>query len=186
MTTESTEPVFYDCEASCMDGLPIEIGWAFVDPTTGEIRSESYLVKPPAHRDLKPVWDPDAEQLHGIPMRQLMTHGRSPIEIAWRMNDVLAGRALFSDSPVDDERWLQMIFDEAGLRPAFAIQKLNAKALIAGQAAKLEWDSSGLEAAKAEADHLAPRAHRAEPDTRHLAEFWGLVSGRTQAYNRKE
>src|SRR4051794_11214334 len=25
-------PVFYDCEATSLSGLPIEIGWAFVDP----------------------------------------------------------------------------------------------------------------------------------------------------------
>jgi hypothetical protein len=23
-------PAFYDCEASCIGGVPIEIGWAFV------------------------------------------------------------------------------------------------------------------------------------------------------------
>lgn len=27
----STVPVFYDCEASSLDGVPIEIGWAFAD-----------------------------------------------------------------------------------------------------------------------------------------------------------
>lgn len=45
--TGKIDPVFYDCEASCIGGLPIEIAWAFVDPTTGEIRSESHFVKPP-------------------------------------------------------------------------------------------------------------------------------------------
>ena len=37
----NTAPVFYDCEASCIGGLPIEIGWAFVEIAPGEIRSES-------------------------------------------------------------------------------------------------------------------------------------------------
>ena len=37
MITGKIDPVFYDCEASCIGGLPIEIAWAFVDPTTGEI-----------------------------------------------------------------------------------------------------------------------------------------------------
>jgi len=27
----STVPVFYDCEASGLDGVPIEIGWASAD-----------------------------------------------------------------------------------------------------------------------------------------------------------
>src|SRR5881392_2186115 len=109
MITESSEPVFYDCEASCIGGLPIEIGWAFIDPSTGEIRSEGHLVQPPAHWDLRPVWDPDAEKLHRISVKQLLTLGRPPVEIAERMNEALSGRALFSDSPVDDERWLRMI-----------------------------------------------------------------------------
>jgi hypothetical protein len=39
-------PGSYDCEASCIGGLPIEIGWAFIDTATGEIQSESHLVKP--------------------------------------------------------------------------------------------------------------------------------------------
>ena len=42
------------------------------------------------------------------------------------MNEVLAGRELFSDAPVDDERWLRIIFDEAGFDPAFTIRKTYA------------------------------------------------------------
>ena len=113
----SDVPVFYDCEASCIGGLPIEIGWAFIDTSTGEIQSESHLVKPPLHWDMQPVWDPDAEKLHGISLEQLHAQGRPPFEVARRMNEVLAGRELFSDAPADDERWLRIIFDEAGFDP---------------------------------------------------------------------
>jgi hypothetical protein len=102
----NSNPVFYDCEASCIGGLPIEIGWAFADVSTGEIQSESHLVKPPSHWDMQPVWDPDAQKLHGISLEQLLAHGRPPFEIARRMNQVLAGRELFSDGPADDERRL--------------------------------------------------------------------------------
>jgi hypothetical protein len=45
--TGKIDPVFYDCEASCIGGLPIEIAWAFVDPTTGEIPFGKPFVKPP-------------------------------------------------------------------------------------------------------------------------------------------
>ena len=72
----SDVPVFYDCEASCIGGLPIEIGWAFIDTSTGEIQSESHLVKPPLHWDMQPGWDPDAEKLHGISLEQLHAQGR--------------------------------------------------------------------------------------------------------------
>jgi hypothetical protein len=54
MTRVTDVPVFYDCEASCIGGLPIEIGWAFVDRLTGKIQSESYLIKPPEHWDMQP------------------------------------------------------------------------------------------------------------------------------------
>ena len=85
----SDVPVFYDCEASCIGGLPIEIGWAFIDTSTGEIQSESHLLKPPLHWDMQPVWDPDAEKLHGISLEQLHAQGRPPFEVARRMNEVL-------------------------------------------------------------------------------------------------
>jgi hypothetical protein len=37
MIIQSEVPVFYDCEASCLGGLPIEIGWAFIDMATGQM-----------------------------------------------------------------------------------------------------------------------------------------------------
>jgi len=64
-----------------------EIGWAFVNTGTGEVQSESDLVKPPLHWDMQPVWDPDAEKLHGISLEQLLAQGRPPLEVARRMND---------------------------------------------------------------------------------------------------
>src|ERR1700693_4561972 len=102
MIEVSNPPVFYDCEASCIGGLPIEIGWAFVDLSAGEIRSESPLVRPPSHWDLDPGLGPDAQKLHRISRKQLFATGRPTLEIARRMNETLAGRELFSDSPVDD------------------------------------------------------------------------------------
>ena len=74
----SDVPVFYDSEASCIGGLPIEVGWTSIDPSTGEIQSESHLVKPPSHWDMQPVWDPDAEKLHEISLKQLHAQGRPP------------------------------------------------------------------------------------------------------------
>ena len=182
----SDVPVFYDCEASCIGGLPIEIGWAFIDTATGEIQSESHLVKPPLHWDMQPVWDPDAEKLHGISLEKLRAQGRPPFKVARRMNEVLAGRELFSDGPADDERWLRIIFDEAGLDPAFTIRRTHADVLVGQLAAKLGWDSSNYEAAKAEVDRLSPTAHRAETDARHLAVLWRIISRGTAARPRTD
>jgi hypothetical protein len=181
MTMTSDVPVFYDCEASCIGGLPIEIGWAFIDKATGEIQSESYLIKPPLHWDMQPVWDPDAEKLHRISLEQLLAHGRPTFEVARRMNEVLAGRELFSDGPADDERWLRIIFEEAGSDPAFTIRRTHADVLITQLAVKLGWDSGSYEAAKAEVDRISPRTHRAEADARHLAVLWRMISKGTAA-----
>ena len=72
---------------STTSGLPIEIGWAFVNTGTGEVQSESDLVKPPLHWDMQPVGDPDAEKLRGISLEQLLAQGRPPFEVARRMNN---------------------------------------------------------------------------------------------------
>jgi len=125
---------------------------------------------------MPPVWDPDAEKLHGISLKQLHVHGHPPFEVARRMNEVLAGRELFSDAPADDERWLRIIFDEAGLDPAFTVRRTHADVLIAPLAAKLGWDSASYVAAKAETDRISPRTHRAEADARHLAVLWHIIS----------
>ena len=76
------------------------------------------------------VWDPDAEKLHGISLEQLHAQGRPPSEVARRMNEVLTGGELFSDAPADDERWLRIIFDEAGLDPAFTIRRTHTDVLV--------------------------------------------------------
>jgi hypothetical protein len=113
-------PVFYDCEASCIGGLPIEIGWASIDTSRGEIQSESHLVRPPLHWDMQPVWDPDAEKLHGISLEQLLAQGRPPFEVARRMNEVLAGRKLFSDGPADDDTSRTIGEEISGFDPALS------------------------------------------------------------------
>jgi hypothetical protein len=177
MTIHGEVPVFYDCEASCINGLPIEIGWAFVDMSTGRIQSESHLVKPLARWDIQTVWDPDAEKLHGISLEQLLAHGRPPFEIARRMNEVLAGRELFSDGPADDEHRLRIILDEMGPDATFTIRRLHANVLISQLAAKLGWDSASYRVAKTEVARTSPRTHRAEADARHLAALWHIISG---------
>ncbi len=175
MTSLQDVPVFYDCEATCIGGLPIEVGWAYVDPTTDEIISESHLIRPPSHWDLRSVWDPDAQKLHKISMRLLYSQGRTPLEIARRMNAALPDRELFSDGPADDERWLRLMFDEAGVDPGFVIRRMHADVLMRQLAPTRGWTSPGYESSKREAARACPRTHRAEADARHLAVLWQIV-----------
>jgi hypothetical protein len=170
-------PVFYDCEASALDGYPIEIGWAYIAEDTETIVSEGYLVRPTSNWERHGHWDHRAEALHGITPEQLSVQGRSPSEIAQQMNRVLANRELFSDSELD-EAWLRKIFDEAGLDPAFTIRRFDAIRLIVQFAAGRGVTKGRFASAQREAQSLAPRTHRAEPDARHLATLWQTVGRR--------
>lgn len=168
-------PVFYDFEASGLDGYPIEVGWAFTIPETGEVHSESHLIKPPEFWPVKESWERSAERLHGISLDRLKQEGRPAWEVAQRMNAALAGRELFSDAPPYDETWMQQLFDAAGLEPTFTIRQMDARVLIRQAAIERGLDEAAFERAKTMASELAPRRHRAEADARNLAELWNFV-----------
>jgi hypothetical protein len=173
MTT--TTPVFFDCEVSDLEGYPIEIGWAFTDPLTDVVVSESHLIKPPAEWPVKASWDRTAERLHGIAFSQLWWDGRPVGEVAQRMNMALGGRELFSDAP-QDEVWLRLLFDAAAFEPAFTIRRTDARVLISQAAADNGLDEPAYARAKAIATETAPRRHRAEADARHLAVLWNIIA----------
>jgi len=172
MTTPT--PVFYDCEASGLEGYPIEVGWAFTDPGTGALVSESQLIKPPEEWPVKESWDRAAERLHGIALDQLRREGRPVWEVARRMNTALSGLELFSDAP-QDEAWLRLLFDAAGFEPTFTIRRKDARVEISQAAADCGLDEAAYACAKALATEMAPRRHRAEADARHLALLWNIV-----------
>ena len=133
---------------------------------------------------MKAVWDPDAEKLHGITLWQLRRDGRPPLEIAAQMNRSARSSRAFADSPVDDERWLKLLFREAAIEPSFTISAVNADLLTAQAATKLGWDAAAYEEAKARVSEASPVRHRAEADARYLAELWRVVSDR-QSSNHK-
>jgi hypothetical protein len=173
MTTPT--PVFYDCEASDLEGYPIEVGWAFTDLGSGALVSESHLIKPPAEWPVKESWDRAAERLHGIALVQLWQEGRPVWDVARRMNMALGGRELFSDAP-QDEAWLRLLFDAAGCEPSFTIRRTDARVLISHAAADRGLDEAAYAHAERLAIEIAPRRHRAEADARHLAALWHIVA----------
>lgn len=164
-------PVFYDIEASGLDGFPIEVGWAWADAASGSIISEAHLIRPPSDWDVRGSWDPAAASRHRIGTDDLFRHGRSPFEIARRMNGTVHGRELFADSPFD-ERWLTLLFDAAGLEPEFRVRRTDPQVLIAA----LAGDRTRYAAAKREAARIAPTTHRAEADARHWAVLWAMIA----------
>lgn len=167
-------PVFYDFEASSLDGVPIEIGWAFTIDADSAICSESFLIKPPQEWPLEDTWDEAAEAIHGISRAELAADGKPAFDIARHMNVKLAGRELFADSPFD-EAWLNQLFDAAGLEPAFQPRRMLADLYIDATARRLGLDQPAIDALHSRADVVAPRTHRAEADARHWATLWQLV-----------
>jgi hypothetical protein len=80
------EPVFFDCEASSLDGYLIEVGWAFVSPVNPEIVSAGYLIQPAPDWKIKDAWSRKSEKLHGISLDDLRQRGRPVEEIAEILN----------------------------------------------------------------------------------------------------
>jgi hypothetical protein len=168
-------PVFYDCEASSLEGKPIEIGWAFA-LADGSIVSEAHLIWPPVSWMVERSWDPDAEALHGLSLERLRREGRPVLAIAQRLNLALAGRDLFADD-VRDPLWLLELFKEAQVEPTFNVRLTNAKTLFLQIAAGRGFDAGTLERIEREANELEPTRHRAEPDARRLAIRWARTAG---------
>ena len=108
-----------DIEASGFGrhSYPIEVGYVTPD---GQARCT--LVRPPAHWT---HWDPQAEQVHGIARQTLLTHGRPAAEVAQGLNDELGGLTVYCDGWAHDYAWLALLFDEAGLVPAFKLESVN-------------------------------------------------------------
>ena len=171
-TTRSTSiPVFYDIEASSLDGFPIEIGWAWADVASGTIISEGHLIRPAAVWDVHGTWDPAAASRHRIAIDDLFRQGRPTFEVAHRMNSAVHGSELFADSPFD-EHWLTLLFEAAGLEPDFRVRRTDPEVLIAS----LAGDRARYVEAKREAARIAPTKHRAEADARHWAVLWAIIA----------
>ena len=168
-------PVFLDLEASGLgpDCYPIEVGWAAVN-NSGVIVSEAILIRPPEARMLRGVWDPLAQQLHGISLDELRSQGRDPMDVARLMNAALVGRTLYSDSPFD-RMWLQALFEEAHERMDFEIAAKGADTVVVELADRLGTGDLDYTAAEREAARLAPRTHRAAADATYWATLWKLV-----------
>jgi DNA polymerase III epsilon subunit-like protein len=170
----SLPPVFFDCEASSLDGYIIEIGWAFVDNDGENIVSAAHLIRPAPEWKIKDAWSAKSERLHGISLAHLREHSRPVEEIAQIMNRELAGRELVSDNWRYDERWLLQVFVAAGVEPAFTIRHTDARILLEQAAADRNFDLARLNRAREEAERN--RRHRADADALIWAELWRMVT----------
>jgi len=170
-TKSSFSPVFYDFEATGLDGIPIEIGWAYFDEATEKIVSEAYLIRAASEQELRAVWDELAQQIHGIKLKAVMAEGNAPRDVLNRMNTILTGRELFADSPFD-LAWLQQLFELVDLDPTFQMRVMLSPALCDRLAVLRGLDSREYAAIKAETAETSPITHRADADARYWANLW--------------
>ena len=112
-------PAILDFEASGLGrgSYPIEVGYVLSDG-----HSACMLIRPEPDWQ---GWDPHAEQLHGISRAHLLRHGRSVAEVARCLNHSLAGKTLYSDAWGNDQSWLALLFECAGLSAHFRLESLR-------------------------------------------------------------
>jgi len=122
----SGRAIFLDFEASALGprGYPIEVGWAIAEPPA-QIRQRAMLIHPAAvWSDWD--WKVESERVHGIPQDVLRRDGVPVREVAEIMNAQLGGQVVYSDYPRGDRFWLRVLFDAAGIEPAFRLRDVAA------------------------------------------------------------
>ena len=154
------QPVFIDFEASGLTGWPIEIGWA--EPVEGQIRVQSYLIRPDPTWDTQ-EWDDEAEALHGISQNLLVSQGMAAQDMARLTLQALEGRLLMSDAAAYDEKWLRQLLE---------LQPLPSDLIVRDIAWLARHMDAGAQAAMLEILRQDIPAHRAGPDAACLARAW--------------
>lgn len=174
MRSTILDPVFYDFEASGLNGFPIEIGWAYAHNKSASIVAEGHLIRPAIEWHTAADWDTDAEGLHGLTLDLLMREGKPAHSVASRLNEALRNRSLFADSPFD-EGWLIQLFDAAGLSPTFQVRRTAPEILARQFAADHRLPSAAVDQAIASAQRDHPQGHRAVRDASHWAAVWLML-----------
>lgn len=205
-----TDFAWIDVEASSLfiGSWPVSIGWAFDDLTGGFM-----LVRPePDWED----WSWESEEIHRLPRRLLMSDGWPAATVADRLNDILGGLQVHSDTGTADGdggldlKWLwrlfSAMFSATDRRMKFRV--VSEDLAIARQmglygdpgargSARVDPMARGgntlpvLEEARALACAAWPHTHDAFEDARHLAAGWWLAMddefrGRTALYLKEK
>lgn len=165
----ATYPMFVDLEASGLGpaSYPIEVAWS--NPA-GEI--EEHLIDPPEEWLTDLEWDPNAERIHGIPLRKLTTEGEPIEQVCEAFVRATARQPLYSDAPSHDGRWLRQMLEFGG----FGNHMLDVRDAIELFQPKISGAHLRMDAAKLQARvDLGLRHHRAGDDVRALLEAYKRV-----------
>lgn len=105
-------PVFIDFEASSLSpqSWPIEVGVAWLDGK--RVVYESKLIRPRAEWP-EDDWNPESEEVHGIPRSELDGADAADEVAAWLLT-IVDGRPLVSDAPEFDQRWCDRLLGKPG------------------------------------------------------------------------
>lgn len=104
-----------DIEASGIhvESYPIEVGISLPDGKTW-----CSLIKPAQSWT---YWSQEAENIHGISYEELIKNGKSPTEVAGKLNELLTSHTAYSDCWVLDQPWLTTLFQQAGIKQDFTL-----------------------------------------------------------------
>lgn len=157
-------PTIIDIEASGFgrNSYPIEVG--FVRP---DREAHCYIIRP---HDGWTAWDESAEALHGISRETLEKHGREPLEVALRLNELLAGETIYSDAWGQDISWLGKLYDWVEIPQRFRLESLGC--LLTEEQTNL-WHATKAKVM----DELDLKRHRASSDALILLETYLRTRG---------
>ena len=152
-------PLIIDIEASGFGrgSYPIEIGVADQHGQTF-----NFLVKPLTQWQ---HWDDSAQAIHGISRDSLLQQGMDIGEIADQLNQLFAGKILYTDGWSFDSSWLGLLFHESGRLQGF---KLEALTKILSQQQMAIWDETRKQIFLASGEVR----HRASVDAKNLQQTY--------------
>lgn len=161
-------PVIIDIEASGfgVGSYPVEIG--YVDAHGGMWSAQVQPHPEWLH------WDKEAEKLHQQSRQSLEAHGQSVLEIAQHLNQVFAGKVVYTDGWYQDFVWLHSLYEAAGLSPRFKLEDLSVT-LTAEQ--KAAWHATKQHIL----EQFGLQQHRASADAKVLQLTWLKTAEATTA-----
>jgi len=144
-------PHIIDLEASGFGrgSYPIEVGVA--DENQAVL---SFLIKPLSNWT---HWDESAANIHGITRDVLAESGMDAREVALKLNEVFAGKTLYTDGWSFDSSWLGLLYDEVQILQRFRLESI---AKILSQEQMAIWEKTK----KQVTDELSNTRHRASVD----------------------
>lgn len=106
----------------------MELAWGFA---AGDVRT--MLVRPADHWPLS-AWDKGLEGTYRLPLQDLLTEGKTPLDCCLILNAALGGSDVFVGSPETDSMWLFKLYKAAGVDPNFRLQPLAGAPALSGRA----------------------------------------------------